>query len=87
MIFNHCARRIDWALKWLVLRIALRKVFSHLPGGLQHFEDSSSIQENQPAIFNTSLIATTQQTFLDSFCVMLSSQYHSSRIDEAFMYD
>ena len=50
MIFNHCARRNDWALKWLVLRIALHKVFSRLPESLQHLADSSSIQENQPTI-------------------------------------
>ena len=47
----------------MVLRIAFHNVFSRLPGGLQHFAGSSGILQNQPTIFNPSLIETMQQTF------------------------
>ena len=71
----------------MVLRIAIRKEFSRLPGGLEHFADGNSIPQNQPTIFHPSLIATVQQTFLLLFCVPLFQPYHSSRIDEVSKFD
>ena len=68
-------------------RIAYRGEFSCLPGSLEHFADVHSIPQNQPTISHPSPIATVQQTSHLLFCVPLSQQYHSSRIDEVFRFD
>ena len=43
-------QQTEWLGLEMVLRVAFHKVFSRLPGGLQHLADSNSTQENQPAI-------------------------------------
>ena len=46
-----------------------------------------SIPQNQPTISHPSPIATVQQTSHLIFCVPLSQQYLSSRINEVFRFD
>ena len=48
----------------MVLQIVFHTLFSHLPGGLERFADSSNIPYNQPTIFHPSRIATVKRTFL-----------------------
>ena len=48
----------------MVLEIAVQKVFSLLPRGLEHFVDSSNLPSNQPTFFRPSLNATVLQKFV-----------------------
>ena len=45
----------------MALQIAFHMVFSHLPGDLERFADSSGILWNPPTIFRPDLIVTAQQ--------------------------
>ena len=60
----------------VVLRLVFHTVFSHLPGGLEHFTDSKSISWNPPSIFQPDLIATVLQMSLPLLCVPLCLQSH-----------
>ena len=71
---------------WMVLQIAFREEFSHLPGGLGHCADSNSIPKKHPTIFHPSLIATRHRTFLLTLFVRLFPQCLLPRIDEVSKY-
>ena len=77
---------LTWPSK-MVVQIAVRKVVSHLPGGLGHFADSNSIPQNQPTIFHEILIAAILLKILLSFVARLFQQCHSSRIDDFLKCD
>ena len=73
-------RQTVWSGLQLALQIAVHKVFSHLPRGLGHFEDNSSIPQNQTTTFRPSLISTdvpllyalSQQSHSFLICVVLT---------------
>ena len=71
----------------MIVQIAVRKVVSHLPGGLGHFADSNSIPQNQPTIFHEILIAAILLKIRLSFVARLFQQCHSFRIDEVLKCD
>ena len=64
----------------------MHEVFSHLPGGLEHFADSNSIPYNQPNIFRPSLTATIRQsgrTFVSDtpFRLLRSFDFFTDKIE------
>ena len=72
----------------MVLQISVRKVFSHLPGGLEHFRRyKKNIPQNQSTIVHPSLAAAAQQTFLLLLCIPLFQQHQLSPIDGVWMYN
>ena len=71
----------------MVLQIVFLTEFSHLPGGLGHFADSSSTPQNQTTIFHPILIVAILLMYLLLLFERLSLRYHLSRIDEVLKFD